>query len=86
MSFFERVTSKNKDLKVRCKYNKIILSGGSSDIKNIDKFLSEQFEMPIIIGNPLEKIKIDERVIDLDRIKKLKNSLATVIGLAKKER
>ncbi len=42
--------------------------------------------MPIIIGNPLEKIKIDERVFDLDRIKKLKNSLATVIGLAKRER
>ena len=43
----------------KVEYNKIILSGGSSDIKNIDKFLSEQFEMPIIIGNTLEKIKID---------------------------
>jgi len=67
-------------------YNKIILSGGSANTKNIDKFLGEQFEIPIIIGNPLEKIKIDEGVFDLDKIKKLKNSLATVIGLAKRER
>ena len=70
----------------KVKYNKIILSGGSTNIRHIDKFLSEQFEIPIIIGNPLEKIKIDERVFDLDRIKKLKNLLATVIGLAKRER
>jgi len=70
----------------KVKYNKIILSGGSANIKNIDKFLGEQIEIPIIIGNPLEKIKIDESAFDLDRIKKLKYSLATVIGLAKRER
>ena len=56
----------------------------NASIRHIDKFLSEQFEIHIIIGNPLEKIKIDERVFDLDRIKKLKNLLATVIGLAKR--
>jgi len=70
----------------KVKYNKIILTGGSANTKNIDKFLSEQFEIPIIIGNPLEGIKIDERVIDVERIKKLKESLVTVIGLAKRER
>lgn len=70
----------------KVKYNKIILTGGSANIKNIDKFLSEQFEIPIIIGDPLEGIKIDERVIDVERIKKLKESLVTVIGLAKRER
>jgi len=70
----------------KVKYNKIILTGGSANIKNIDKFLSEQFEIPIIIGDPLEGIKIDERVIDVERIKELKESLVTVIGLAKRER
>ena len=70
----------------KVKYNKIVLSGGCANIKNIKDLLSEQFEIPIIIGNPLEKIKIDEGAFDLDRIKKLKNSLATVIGLAKRER
>ena len=70
----------------KVKYNKIILSGGSADIKNIDKFLSEQFEIPIIIGDPLERIRIDGRAFDVERIKKLKKSLATVIGLAMRER
>ena len=70
----------------KVKYNKIILTGGSANTKNIDKFLSEQFEIPIIIGDPLEGIKIDERAIDVERIKKLKESLVTVIGLAKRER
>ena len=70
----------------KVKYNKIILSGGSANIKNIKDLLSEQFKIPVIIGNPLEGIKIDERAFDIERIKKLKESLATVIGLAKRER
>ncbi|MBU4350457.1 type IV pilus assembly protein PilM [bacterium] len=70
----------------KVKYNKIILSGGSANIKNIEKFLSEQFEIPIIIGDPLEGIKINERIFDIESIKKLKDTLATVIGLAMRER
>jgi len=70
----------------KVKYNKIILTGGSAKIKNVDKFLSEQFGLPLIIGNPLEEIKIDERVFNIERIKNFKESLATVIGLAKRER
>jgi type IV pilus assembly protein PilM len=67
------------------KYNKIVFSGGCANIKNIEKFLSEQFEIPIIIGDPLEKIKINERFFDIEGIKKLKDTLATVIGLAMRE-
>jgi len=70
----------------KVKYNKIILSGGSANIKNIDNFLSEQFGIPVIIGDPLEGIKIYKRAFDVERIKKLKESLATVIGLAMRER
>ena len=70
----------------KVKYNKMILSGGCAKIKNIDKFLSEQLEIPLIIGDPLKDIKIDERVFNLEKIKIFKESLATVIGLAKRER
>jgi len=70
----------------KVKYNKIILSGGCANIENIKDLLSEQFEIPIIIGNPLEDTKIDERAFDIEKIKKLKNSLATVFGLAMRER
>jgi len=70
----------------KVKYNKMILSGGCANIDNIKNLLSEQFEIPVIIGNPLEGIKIDERAFDIERIKKLKDSLATVFGLAMRER
>jgi len=67
-------------------YNKMILSGGCANIDNIKDLLSEQFEIPVIIGNPFEGIKIDERTFDVERIKKLKDILATVFGLAMRER
>ena len=67
-------------------YNKMILSGGCANIVNITEYLSEQFEIPVVIGNPLESIKIDEKVFDIKRMKKLEDTLATVIGLAMRER
>lgn len=70
----------------RVKYNKIVFSGGCANIKNVEKFLSEQFEIPIIIGDPLERIKINKKFFDINGIKKLKDTLATVIGLAMRER
>ena len=70
----------------KVKYNKMILSGGCANIDNITEYLSEQFEIPVVIGNPLESIKIDERVFDVKRLKKLEDTLATVIGLAMRER
>jgi type IV pilus assembly protein PilM len=70
----------------KVKYNKMILSGGCANIDNIKDLLSEQFEIPVIIGNPFEDLKIDERVFNIKRVKKLKDTLATVIGLAMRER
>jgi len=70
----------------KVKYNKMILSGGCANIDNIKDLLSEQFEIPVIIGNPFGDLKIDERVFNIKRMKKLKDTLATVIGLAMRER
>ena len=70
----------------KVKYNKMILSGGCANMKNIDKILSEQFEIPIIIGNPLDGIHVNENSFDMKKLNKLKETLTTVIGLAKRER
>jgi len=67
-------------------YNKMILSGGCANIDNIKDLLSEQFEIPVIIGTPFKDLKIDERVFDIKRMNKLKDILGTVIGLAMRER
>jgi len=69
----------------KVKYNKMILSGGCANIINIEKYLGEQFDIPVIIGDPLSGIEVDERSFDMERMNKLKGSLATVIGLAKRE-
>jgi len=70
----------------KVKYNKMILSGGCANINNIKDFLSEQFEIPVVIGNPFEVLKIDQRVFDIKRMERLKDSLTTVFGLAMRER
>lgn len=70
----------------KIKYNRMILSGGCANIDNIKEYLSEQFEIPVVIGTPLESIKVDERVFDIKRLKKLEDTLATVMGLAMRER
>lgn len=70
----------------KVKYSKMILSGGCANIDNITDLLSEQFEIPVIIGNPFEDLKIDERVFDIKRMEKLKDTLATAFGLAMRER
>jgi len=70
----------------KVKYNRIILCGGTASINNIQNLLSEEFEIPVVIGDPLKGLKINERAFDIKKIDKLKTSLATVIGLAKRER
>lgn len=68
------------------KYNKIILCGGCANIKGIKDFLTEEIGIPVIIGDPLKGIKISEKTFDIERLKKIRGTLATVIGLAKRER
>lgn len=68
------------------RYNKIILCGGCANIKGIKDFLTEEFGIPVIIGDPLKGIKVSERAFDIERLQKIKGTLATVIGLAKRER
>jgi len=75
---------KTQSQKVR--YNKMILSGGCANMNSVDKFFSEQFEIPIVVGDPLKEISIDERSFDMKKINKIKKSLSTVIGLAKREK
>lgn len=42
--------------------NKILLSGGSSQIKNLDKYFSQELRLPVELFNPLATIKGGEEV------------------------
>lgn len=62
------------------KIDKIVLSGGSSKIKNIDNFLQKRLELPVEIVNPFRKIAIPPE-FDNDYIKDIAPIAAVSIGL-----
>lgn len=60
--------------------DKVILSGGSSKVKNLDSFLHERLEVPVEIVNPFRKINIPSE-FDINYIKDVAPIAAVVVGL-----
>lgn len=60
--------------------DKVILSGGSSKVKNLDSFLHERLEVPVEIVNPFRKINIPSE-FDINYIKDVSPIAAVVVGL-----
>ncbi len=58
---------------------KVILSGGSARLKNLEKFLSQRLRVPVEIADPLSQIKYDPTTFKLEEILP---SLSVVVGLA----
>ena len=67
-------------------YQRIILCGGMTQLPQIGQMLKKQFGITVVIANPLKDIAINERNINIENLDKYKSALATVIGLAKRER
>lgn len=61
---------------------KILLSGGSSKIKNIDRFLSERLAMPVEINYPFKNININSKNFDLDYLRANAVFFNVALGLA----
>lgn len=59
--------------------NRILLSGGSAGLRNLDGFLAKGLTIPVEIANPLAKIKFDPQTF---RLKEIAPSLSIAIGLA----
>ena len=60
--------------------DKIMLSGGSSKIKNLNSFLQERLEIPVEIANPFRKIEIPSE-FDSDYIRDITPIAAVAVGL-----
>ncbi|MCG2676313.1 type IV pilus assembly protein PilM [bacterium] len=58
---------------------KVILSGGSAGLKNLDKFLSQRLGVPVEIADPLSQIKYDPTIF---KLKKILPSFSVSVGLA----
>lgn len=65
---------------------KILLSGGSSKIKNIDRFLSERLGIPVEINFPFKNININSKNFDFDFLRANAVSFNVALGLALRTR
>lgn len=60
--------------------NKVLLSGGSSKIRNLDSFLQERLELPVEFINPFRKIDIPPS-FSAEYIKSIAPHAAVAVGL-----
>ncbi len=61
---------------------KILISGGSSKIKNIDRFLSERLSIPVEINYPFKNVNISTKNFDLDYLRANAVHFNIALGLA----
>ena len=60
----------------------IVLGGGTSKLRNIDKFFVNELNLPVEIIDPLRRISVVGKDIDSDALIKAKQMLGVGIGLA----
>ncbi len=60
----------------------IVLGGGTSKLRNIDKFFANELNLPVEIIDPLRRISVVGKDIDSDALIKAKQMLGVGIGLA----
>jgi len=73
---FYESTSKKRSI------SKILLSGGSSKLKNIDKFISERLRVPVEMHNPFTNIEIEDITSLDEKIKQLDLYMPVSVGLS----
>ncbi len=61
---------------------RLILSGGSGQIANLDNLIAEGVSLPVERLDPLARIELTESGLDTDQLAALAPQLAVVIGLA----
>jgi type IV pilus assembly protein PilM len=62
--------------------HKIVLSGGGTQVPNLDRYLNQFFGVPVEIMNPFQNIVIDEREFPVDTLNRLAPHFAVSVGLA----
>ncbi len=75
LDFFRVTTNENA-------IHKIMLSGGGSQVTNLDRYISQFFGVPVEIMNPFQNVTVDERNLPLDTINRLAPHFAVAVGLA----
>ena len=61
---------------------KIVLSGGGSKVKGLDRFFSKETGLEVEVFDPFSRTVVDENVIDPDYLKNIAPEMAIAVGLA----
>lgn len=75
LDFFRVTTNENQ-------IHKIMLSGGGSQVPNLDRYIGQFFGVPVEIMNPFQNITVDEREIPTDQMNRLAPHFAVAVGLS----
>lgn len=62
--------------------HKMMLSGGGTQVPNLDRYLSQFFGIPVEILNPFQNVTVSEKEFPVDTINRLAPGFAVAVGLA----
>ncbi|MEA2569586.1 MAG: type pilus assembly protein PilM [Acidobacteriota bacterium] len=62
--------------------DEIVLAGGGSGVLNLDAILRDKFGIPVAIMDPFQKITVDEKEFDPEKLAEIGPSMAIAVGLA----
>lgn len=61
---------------------KILIAGGGSKLPGLAEYLSQRFEIPVEVFDPLRSISVDPRRFDPDYMREIVPEMAVAVGLA----
>jgi type IV pilus assembly protein PilM len=62
--------------------DKILLCGGTSKLKDLDKLIQSELGVPVVVGNPLENVTVFSRTLSQDYLTEVASVFPVCIGLA----
>ncbi len=62
--------------------SRILLSGGTAHLKNLEKYLAEKMNVPVELNDPFKQVQVAERKFDLDFIREHAQEFNVGLGLA----
>lgn len=64
------------------KVGRVVLSGGTAKLANLERFLSLELGVETVVGDPFVQCEVSERVLPAAERKQVAPALATAVGLA----
>jgi len=64
------------------KVGRVVLSGGTARLTNLDRFLSLELGVETVVGDPFVQCDVGERVLPAEQRKRIGPAMATAVGLA----